>query len=60
VLERAEVRQRGKERGPVLFLSFSRVSRTGSSQVRLGLDSTGFYKYGDELGSTGTASATVD
>jgi hypothetical protein len=53
-------RQRGKERGPVLFLSFSWVSRAGSGQVRLGIDSTGLYKYGDDLGRTESTSATVD
>jgi hypothetical protein len=56
---RAE-RQRERSGGPVLFLSFSRVSRAGSGQVRLGINSTGLYKYGDDLGRTESTSATVD
>jgi hypothetical protein len=55
--------QRGRwERRGVraFFLSFSQVSQTGSGQVRLGIDSKGFYEYGDELGCTGKPSSTVD
>jgi hypothetical protein len=59
VLDRAEERQRdgGVQ---VVSLLFFQVSRPGSGQVRLGIDSKGFYEYGDELGHTGKPSSTVD
>jgi hypothetical protein len=60
VLDRAEVRQRDVGGGPGGFPLFFHVSRPGSGQGRLGIDSEGLYEYGDELGRTGKPSSTVD